>query len=63
LNPFEPPTHVFLGDSGAIVLERDIMIASSNAFSMRTSHDLGGDVLAQAPFVEFFSVLAATAMV
>ena len=61
--PFLPPIHLFFGNGGTIVLERDIMIASSSDYSMRTFHDPGGEVFVQAPLLEFVGVLSATGMV
>jgi hypothetical protein len=56
-----PSIHVLFGDSGASEFDRNFLSASSGALPKSAFHDLGRNVLEQAPLFEFLSVLSATA--
>ena len=55
-----PSIHVLVGDSGTSEFDRNSIFASSSTLSKSAFHDLGRNVLEQAPLLEFLSVLSAT---
>jgi hypothetical protein len=55
-----PSIHVLFGDSGTSEFDRNFIFAGSGALPKSAFHDLGRNVLEQAPLFEFLSVLSAT---
>ena len=55
-----PSIHVLFGNSGTSEFDGNPIFASSSALSKSVFHDLGRNVLEQAPLLEFLSVLSAT---
>jgi hypothetical protein len=55
-----PSIHVLFSDSGTPEFDRNSIFAGVSALSKGVFHDLGRNVLEQAPLLEFLGVLSAT---